>query len=92
MFGPDVRSLALTIFLILAPVATFCVFVARKLMDDFSHHLGISIMVISVVFTFYVMSSLSLSLSTKVQNCSLLCFYFPMHFISLVMEVAWQNI
>ncbi|KAL2500180.1 putative protein S-acyltransferase 7 [Abeliophyllum distichum] len=53
IFGPDVRSLALTIFLIVAPVAVFCVFVARKLVDDFSHHWGISIMVIAVVFTFY---------------------------------------
>lgn len=60
IFGPDVRSLGLTIFLIVAPVAVFCVFVARKLMDDFSHHLGISIMVVAVVFTVYV-SSLSLS-------------------------------
>jgi hypothetical protein len=62
IFGPDVRSLGLTIFLIVAPVAVFCVFVARKLMDNFSHHLGISIMVVAVVFTVYV-SSLSLSLS-----------------------------
>ncbi|XP_022738243.1 probable protein S-acyltransferase 7 isoform X2 [Durio zibethinus] len=44
IFGPDVRSLFFTIFLIAAPVAVFCVFVARKLMDDFPHHLGISIM------------------------------------------------
>ncbi|XVF54742.1 hypothetical protein PTKIN_Ptkin05aG0205900 [Pterospermum kingtungense] len=48
IFGPDVRSLFLTIFLIAAPVALFCVFVARKLMDDFPHHLGISIMVVVV--------------------------------------------
>ncbi|MBA0683463.1 hypothetical protein Goari_025122 [Gossypium aridum] len=54
IFGPDVRSLGLTILLILAPVSIFCVFVARKLMDDFSHHLGISIMVVAVVFTLYV--------------------------------------
>ncbi|XP_047314596.1 probable protein S-acyltransferase 7 [Impatiens glandulifera] len=53
VFGPDVRSLVLTIFLIVAPVAVFCVFVARKLMDDFSHNSGISIMVIAVVFTAY---------------------------------------
>ena len=63
IFGPDVRSLVLTIFLIVAPVTIFCVFVARKLMDDFSHHLGISIMVVAVAFTFYV-SSLFPSLST----------------------------
>ncbi|KAL8049162.1 hypothetical protein ABFX02_06G003400 [Erythranthe guttata] len=53
IFGPDVRSLALTIFLIVAPVAVFCVFVAKKLMDDFTNHWGVSIMVIAVVFTFY---------------------------------------
>lgn len=53
IFGPDVRSLGLTIFLIVAPVAVFCVFVAKKLMDDYSHHWGISIMVVAVVFTVY---------------------------------------
>ncbi|XP_041007385.1 probable protein S-acyltransferase 7 [Juglans microcarpa x Juglans regia] len=61
IFGPDVRSLGLTIFLIVAPVAVFCVFVARKLMNDFSHHLGISIMVIAVVFTVYVLVLLLLT-------------------------------
>lgn len=60
IFGPDVRSLGLTIFLIVAPVTIFCIFVARKLMDHFSHHLGILIMVVAVVFTVYV-SSLSKS-------------------------------
>lgn len=61
IFGPDVRSLALTIFLIVAPVVVFCVFVARKLMDDFSHHSGISIMVVAVVFTAYVLTLLLLT-------------------------------
>lgn len=56
IFGPDVRSLGLTIFLIVAPVTVFCVFVARKLMDDFRHHLGILIMVVAVVCTVYVSS------------------------------------
>lgn len=54
IFGPDVRSLFLTIFLIVVPVAVFCVFVARKLMNHFPHHLGISIMVVAVAFTLYV--------------------------------------
>lgn len=54
IFGPDVRSLGLTIFLIVAPIAVFCVFVARKLMDDFSHHWGVSILVVVVIFTIYV--------------------------------------
>ncbi|CAJ1789233.1 unnamed protein product [Sphenostylis stenocarpa] len=53
IFGLDVRSLALTIFLIVAPVTVFCVFVARKLMDSFSDHWGISIMAVAVVFTVY---------------------------------------
>ncbi|KAG5624570.1 hypothetical protein H5410_009788 [Solanum commersonii] len=61
IFGPDARSLALTIFLIVAPVSVFCVFVARKLMDDFSNHLGILIMVVVIVFTFYVLVLLLLT-------------------------------
>ncbi|KAH7577159.1 hypothetical protein JRO89_XS01G0214100 [Xanthoceras sorbifolium] len=61
VFGPDVRSLGLTIFLIVAPVAVFCVFVAQKLMDDFSHHLGISVMVVAVVFSVYVLLLLLLT-------------------------------
>lgn len=56
IFGPDVRSLFLTVFLIAAPVAIFCIFVARKLMDDFPHHSGISIMVIVVALTLFVSS------------------------------------
>ncbi|XP_028780267.1 probable protein S-acyltransferase 7 [Neltuma alba] len=61
IFGPDVRSLALTVFLIVAPVAVFCVFVARKLMDDFSDHWGISIMAVAVSFTVYVLVLLLLT-------------------------------
>lgn len=53
IFGPDVRSLFLTIFLIVAPVIVFCIFVARKLMNDFSYNLGISVMVFAVAFTLY---------------------------------------
>ncbi|KAJ6844832.1 putative protein S-acyltransferase 7 [Iris pallida] len=53
IFGPDVRSLYLTMFLIVAPVTVFCVFVARKLMDHFSHHMGVSVMVVPVLFTIY---------------------------------------
>ncbi|KAF5730978.1 protein S-acyltransferase 7 [Tripterygium wilfordii] len=53
IFGPDVRSVLLTVFLIVAPVAVFCVFVARKLMDDFQHHLGILVMVIVVALTLF---------------------------------------
>ncbi|CAL1389162.1 unnamed protein product [Linum trigynum] len=46
IFGPDARSLALTMLLIGAPAVVFCIFVGRKLMDDFPHHSGISILAI----------------------------------------------
>ncbi|KAK4486166.1 hypothetical protein RD792_008835 [Penstemon davidsonii] len=61
IFGPDVRSVFLSIFLIVAPAVVFCVFVARKLMDDFSGDWGISIMVVFVVFTLYVLVLLLLT-------------------------------
>lgn len=54
VFGPDVRSLALTICLIAVPVTIFCIFVARKLIDDFSDSWGVSIVAVAVVFTIYV--------------------------------------
>ncbi|OVA17428.1 zinc finger protein [Macleaya cordata] len=53
--------MVLTIFLIAAPVTVFCVFVARKLMDDFSHHLGILVMVVAVAFTLYDLALLLLT-------------------------------
>ncbi|KAL0549653.1 hypothetical protein IC582_014140 [Cucumis melo] len=61
IFGPDVRSLVLTIFLIVAPVSIFCVFVAKKLMDDFSGDWGISIMVVAVAFTVFILVLLLLT-------------------------------
>lgn len=61
IFGPDVRSLFLTFVLILVPATIFCVLVARKLLDKFSHHAGVSIMVIAVVFTIYVLVLLLLT-------------------------------
>ncbi|XP_073139585.1 probable protein S-acyltransferase 7 [Henckelia pumila] len=61
IFGPDVRSIFLTILLIVAPAAIFCVFVARKLRDDFSGNWGDSIMVVCIVFTLYVLVLLLLT-------------------------------
>ena len=54
IFGPDVKSIFLTIFLIVAPVAVFCAFVARKLLNDFPHHSGWSIMIIVIALTTFV--------------------------------------
>lgn len=58
IFGPDVRSVFLSIFLIVAPVVIFCVYVASKLLDEFDHHLGILVMAIAIVFTIYVVTLL----------------------------------
>ncbi|WCJ36316.1 DHHC-type zinc finger family protein [Euphorbia peplus] len=51
IFGPDARSVLLTIFLIVAPVAVFCVLVAGKLIDDFAGDWGVSIIVVLLVLT-----------------------------------------
>ncbi|OAY73627.1 putative protein S-acyltransferase 7, partial [Ananas comosus] len=61
IFGPDVRSLILTIFLIVVPVVLFAVFVSQQLVDEFHHNLGNLIVVIAVVFTAYILSLLLLT-------------------------------
>ncbi|ESQ46850.1 hypothetical protein EUTSA_v10027785mg [Eutrema salsugineum] len=53
IFGPDVRSLGLTISLIVVPVTIFCIFVASKLIEDFSDSWGVSVVSVAVVFTVY---------------------------------------
>lgn len=55
IFGPDARSLLVTLLLIVVPVIIFCVFVARHLRDEFSpDNSGYAILVVAVVFTIYV--------------------------------------
>ncbi|KAF8005820.1 hypothetical protein BT93_K0180 [Corymbia citriodora subsp. variegata] len=61
IFGPDAISLLFTPLLIIVPVAVFCIFVARKLINDFQHHWGISIMVIVLVLTLSVLIFLLLA-------------------------------
>ncbi|KAJ8760607.1 hypothetical protein K2173_015274 [Erythroxylum novogranatense] len=62
IFGPDVRSLIVTLLLIIVPVVIFCVFVARHLRHEFSpYNAGYSILVIAVVFTTYVLVLLFLT-------------------------------
>ncbi|XP_018686533.1 probable protein S-acyltransferase 7 isoform X2 [Musa acuminata AAA Group] len=61
IFGPDGRSLFLTIFMIVAPVSIFCALVAKKLMDDFSTTLGLPVMVAAIVFTLYDLTLLLLA-------------------------------
>ncbi|KAL4191919.1 hypothetical protein AMTRI_Chr06g169670 [Amborella trichopoda] len=61
IFGPDVRSLAMTIFLITVPVLMFSVFVSQKLVYEFPHHLGNLIVAIAIIFTIYVLILLFLT-------------------------------
>ena len=55
IFGPDARSLIVTLLLIIVPVVLFCVFVARHLRHEFSsYNAGYAILVAAIVFTVYV--------------------------------------
>uniref|UniRef100_A0A0C9S986 S-acyltransferase n=1 Tax=Wollemia nobilis TaxID=56998 RepID=A0A0C9S986_9CONI len=61
IFGPDVRSLLPTILLIVGPVGIFCGCIASELLDKFPHHLGVLIMVVAIIYTFYVLILLLLT-------------------------------
>ncbi|CAI8583881.1 unnamed protein product [Vicia faba] len=61
IFGPDVKSIITTLFLVVAPVAVFCAFVARKLMNDFPHHYGYSILILVILHTIFVLIALVLT-------------------------------
>lgn len=57
IFGPDARSLPVTLLLIIVPVIIFCVFVARHLRHEFSSYsAGYAILVMAVLFNIYVSS------------------------------------
>ncbi|GMH22245.1 hypothetical protein Nepgr_024088 [Nepenthes gracilis] len=56
IFGPDARSLLVTLLLIIVPVVIFCIFVAWHLRHHFaSYDAGYAILVVAVVFTIYVL-------------------------------------
>ncbi|GMN19753.1 hypothetical protein TIFTF001_045228 [Ficus carica] len=61
IFGPDVRSLFLTVFLIVAPVILFSAFVSQRLILEFPHNLGNLILAICILFTLYVIILLFLT-------------------------------
>ncbi|KAF8390774.1 hypothetical protein HHK36_025302 [Tetracentron sinense] len=61
IFGPDVRSMLFTVFLIVTPVILFCVFVSQSLVTEFQHHLGNLIVAISAVSTAYIILLLFLT-------------------------------
>ncbi|XP_047162858.1 protein S-acyltransferase 8-like, partial [Vigna umbellata] len=64
IFGPDARSLLVTLLLIIVPVIIFCVFVARHLRHEFSsYNAGYAILVVAVLFNIYVLILLFLTSS-----------------------------
>ncbi|XP_060184826.1 probable protein S-acyltransferase 7 [Lycium barbarum] len=64
VFGPDIRALFLTLFLILVPVALFCAFVSRGLVNAFPHQFGYIIVAISLVFSVIIVVLLLLTSGT----------------------------
>ncbi|PSS26680.1 Protein S-acyltransferase [Actinidia chinensis var. chinensis] len=62
IFGPDARSLIVTLLLILVPVVIFCAFVVINLVDELpSYNAGYAILATTVIFTIYVLVLLLLT-------------------------------
>ncbi|CAL5349593.1 unnamed protein product [Camellia sinensis] len=61
IFGPDFRSLFLTMCLIVVPVILFCAFVSQGLVHVLPHRLGHLVVVSSAVFTAYIIVLLFLT-------------------------------
>ncbi|MFQ6622050.1 hypothetical protein Gotur_002136, partial [Gossypium turneri] len=62
IFGPDAKSLIITLLLIIVPVIIFCTNVARNLFDETSGNIaGYAILMMTVVFTIYVLLLLLLT-------------------------------
>lgn len=73
IFGPDVRSLLVTVFLIVAPSTCFCIFVGRHLLHHFSGGGGVAIIAVTAVYTAYVSTKSFLCMVLK-RNLS--CEYY----------------
>ncbi|KAK7391235.1 hypothetical protein VNO78_19647 [Psophocarpus tetragonolobus] len=64
VFGPDARSMFVTLLLIIVPVIIFCVCVARHLRHEFSsYNSGYAILAVAVLFTIHVLVVLFLTSS-----------------------------
>ncbi|CAN6464475.1 unnamed protein product [Victoria cruziana] len=60
IFGPDSRSLLLTVFLIVVPVILFGAFVCKKLVSEL-HSVGELILAVAVIYTAFVIALLLLT-------------------------------
>ncbi|XP_078434571.1 DHHC-type zinc finger family protein [Wolffia australiana] len=64
IFGPDAKSVLMTVLLIVVPVIIFCVFVARHLLHRFSsYNAGYAVLLLTIAFTVYVLVLLLLTSS-----------------------------
>ncbi|KAL6188320.1 hypothetical protein ACLB2K_039713 [Fragaria x ananassa] len=63
IFGPDGKSLILTMSLIVVPVILFCAFVSSGLVHMYPHHIGNCIVAVAVVCAIYVVSLLFITAS-----------------------------
>ncbi|KAK4779595.1 hypothetical protein SAY87_015701 [Trapa incisa] len=61
IFGPDARSLYLTISLILVPVFLFCASLSQTLIRELHHHMGHLIVAVCAFFTVYTITLLLLT-------------------------------
>ncbi|KAI3975986.1 hypothetical protein MKX01_016669 [Papaver californicum] len=61
VFGPDIKSLILTILFIVTPVILFCVCVSQRLIYEFPNGLGIAFVVSPAAFTVYILLLLFLT-------------------------------
>ncbi|KAJ0096925.1 hypothetical protein Patl1_27659 [Pistacia atlantica] len=62
VFGPDAKSLLVTLLLILVPVVIFCTNVARNLVHEVSaYNAGYAILVVAILLTVYVLLLLFLT-------------------------------